>query len=279
LTKPTRRGFLAVATGSAAGLLQARQGQAAEATASAAAEDACILTPQAEEGPYYIDPKLVRADIRDGKVGVPLTLRLRVIEAGPCSALSGARIDIWHCDARGIYSAFPGQGDRHAIDTTNATFLRGTQMTDKSGWAEFTTIYPGWYPGRATHIHFKIFTDEKTVLVGQTFFPEALNEFIYTNVPDYTGRKRERAVLNVNDNVVVDADPGRLAFCAVKEERERYVASLTLGIDRNVNPSAIARNGATAGPPPAGMREGGPPPFQPIKDRLAALVPGVKRSK
>jgi protocatechuate 3,4-dioxygenase beta subunit len=279
LTKPTRRGFLAAATGSAAGLLQARRGQAAEATAPAASEDACILTPQAEEGPYYIDPKLVRADIRDGKVGVPLTLRLRVIEAGPCSALSGARIDIWHCDARGIYSAFPGQGDSHKVDTSSATFLRGTQMTDKSGWAEFTTIYPGWYPGRATHIHFKIFTDEKTVLVGQTFFPEALNEFIYTNVPDYTGRPRERHVMNVNDNVVVSADPGRQAFCAVKEERERYVASLTLGVDRNVDPAIIGRNGPQAGPLPAGMREGGPPPFQPIKDRLAALVPGVKRSK
>jgi protocatechuate 3,4-dioxygenase beta subunit len=275
LTQPTRRGFLSAATASAAGLLQVRQGHAAEATAASA--DACILTPQAEEGPYYIDPKLARADIRDGRPGVPLTLRLRAIEAGPCSALSGARIDIWHCDARGLYSAFPGQGDRHNIDTTNATFLRGTQLTDKSGWAEFTTIYPGWYPGRATHIHFKIFTDEKTVLVGQTFFPDALNEFIYTNVPDYTGRKRDRAVLNVNDNVVVDADPGRLAFCAVKEERERYVASLTLGIDRNVNPLAIARNGAMAGPPPAGMR--GPPPFEPIKDRLAALVPGVKRGR
>ena len=283
MIKPTRRGFLTAATGSAAGLLQARRGQAAEASPAAASEDACILTPQAEAGPYYIDPKLVRADIRDGKVGVALTLRLRVIEAGPCSALSGARIDIWHCDARGIYSAFPGQGDSHKIDTSSATFLRGTQTTDKSGWAEFTTIYPGWYPGRATHIHFKIFTDEKTVLVGQTFFPEALNEFIYSNVPDYTGRKRERAVLNVNDRVVVDADPGRLAFCAVKEERERYVASLTLGVDRNVNPDIIARNGAMAGPPPgsppAGMREGGPPPFEPIKDRLAALVPGVRRGK
>src|SRR3954453_9982536 len=89
LTQPTRCGFLTAATASAAGLLQVRQAQAAEATPRAAtSEDACILTPQAEAGPYYIDPKLVRADVRDGKVGVPLTLRLRVIEAGPCSALS-----------------------------------------------------------------------------------------------------------------------------------------------------------------------------------------------
>lgn len=279
MDKPTRRGFLAAATGSAAGLLQGGPLQAAEEQPATAIEQACILTPQAEEGPYYLDPKQVRSDVRDGKTGVPLTLRLRVIEAGPCTALSGARIDIWHCDARGIYSAFPGQGDSHKIDTTSATFLRGTQMTDRAGWAEFTTIYPGWYPGRATHIHFKIFTDEKTVLVGQTFFPEALNEFIYTNVPDYTGRPRDRHVMNVNDNVVASADPNRLSFCAVKEERERYVASLILGIDRNVDPGIIGRNGPQAGPLPAGMREGGPPPFQPIKDRLAALVPGLKRSK
>src|SRR5664279_56815 len=131
LTKPTRRGFLtAAAAGGAAGLPPIRQGQAAEAMATS--EDACILTPQAEPGPYYIDPKLVRTDIRDGKAGVPLTLRIQVIEAGPCTPITAARVDIWHCDARGIYSAFPGQGDTHNLDTTNATFLRGTQMADKA---------------------------------------------------------------------------------------------------------------------------------------------------
>lgn len=277
MTKPTRRGFLTAAAGSAAGLLQIRQGQAAEATPAATREDACILTPQAEAGPYYIDPKLVRTDIRDGKAGVPLTLRFRVIEAGPCSALSGARVDIWHCDARGIYSAFPGQSDTHNLDTTNATFLRGTQTTDKAGWAEFTTIYPGWYPGRATHIHFKIFTDEKTVLVGQTFFPEALNEFIYTNVPDYMKRSQQRLVVNANDHVATESDPEHRAYCAVKEERERYVAMLTLAVDRNAKMSA---DGPDRPPPPgAGPREGGTPPkAQWIKDRLAAVVPGLKRS-
>ena len=242
----------------------------------ATSEDACILTPQAEPGPYYIDPKLVRTDIRDGKAGVPLTLRFRVIEAGPCTPITAARVDIWHCDARGIYSAFPGQGDTHNLDTTNATFLRGTQMADKAGWAEFTTIYPGWYPGRATHIHFKVFLDERTVLTGQTFFPEALNEFIYTNVPDYTKRAQQRLVINVNDGVATGSDPEHRAYCAVKEERERYVAMLTLGVDRNAKMSA---NGSDGPASPPGMREGGRPPKpQWIKDRLAAVVPGLKRS-
>ena len=275
LTKPTRRGFLAAATGSAAGLLQARHASAADASPTSAIADACILTPQAEAGPYYIDPKLVRTDIRDGKAGVPLTLRFRVIEAGPCSALSGARVDIWHCDARGIYSAFPGQSDTHNLDTTNATFLRGTQTTDNAGWAEFTTIYPGWYPGRATHIHFKVFLDERTVLTGQTFFPEALNEFIYTNVPDYMKRSQQRLVINANDGVATESDPGHRAYCAVKEERERYVAMLTLGVDRNARMTADGPDGAA--PAPGGREGGRPAKAQWIKDRLAAVVPGLKR--
>ena len=279
MTKPTRRGFLAAATGSAAGLLQARQALAAEAVPSAASEDACILTPQAEEGPYYLDPKMVRAEVTEGRPGVPLALRLRVIEAGSCTPITGARVDIWHCDARGIYSAFPGQGDAHNIDQSGKTFLRGTQMADSAGWSTFNTIYPGWYPGRATHIHFKVFLDARTVLTGQTFFPEALNEFIYTNVPDYTKRSQQRLVINANDGVATGSDPEHRAYCAVKEERERYVAMLTLAVDRNATISADGRGGP---PPPPGMgpREGGgrPPKAQWIKDRLAAVVPGLKRS-
>ncbi|MGE7157141.1 hypothetical protein ACQKJ1_25815 [Methylorubrum rhodesianum] len=83
-----------------------------------------------------------------------MRLRLRVIEAGPCTPVAGARVDVWHSDARGLYSGYPGQGDDRAVDTSGQTFLRGTQMTDEGGWVSFETIYPGWYAGRATHIHF-----------------------------------------------------------------------------------------------------------------------------
>src|SRR5689334_11190805 len=114
--------------------MPARAAQAASESQAIGAEEACILTPQAEEGPFYVDPKLIRTDITDGKAGVPLTLRLRVIEAGPCTPIAGARVDIWHCDAQGLYSAFPGQGDQHMIDASRDSFLRGTQMTDASGW-------------------------------------------------------------------------------------------------------------------------------------------------
>lgn len=272
--KSTRRGFLGFISASAAGLLPTR----AQAAGAAADEPACILTPQAEEGPFYADPKLVRSDITEGKPGVPLRLRLRVIEAGPCTAIPSARVDIWHCDAKGLYSAFPGQSDAHNVDETGKSFLRGTQMTDAAGWVTFNTLYPGWYDGRTTHIHFKVFLDQRTVLTGQTFLPDALNEFIYANVPDYGGRARQRTVINANDHVIERADPEHRAFCAVKEERDRYVATLTLGVDRRAE-TTVGRAGPPPPPPPPGVR-GGPPPAgmfeRPIKDRLAALVPGLK---
>lgn len=264
MANATRRGFLGlVSTGAA--LLAPAARAASDSVGSSGADEACVLTPQSESGPYYLDPKLVRADIAEDRTGVPLQLRLRVIEAGPCTPIAGARVDIWHCDAHGIYSGYPGQSDNHKVDQTGKTFLRGTQMADAAGWAGFRTIYPGWYAGRATHIHFRVFVDDATVLTGQTFFPEALNEFIYTNVPDYTGRPKQRLVINANDRVATDADPDHRAYCAIKEERDRYLASLTLAISRK--PAA-----------PVEMPTGRLPPAPWIKDRLAALVPGLKRS-
>jgi protocatechuate 3,4-dioxygenase beta subunit len=281
VSSSTRRGFLGFVSASAAGLFP---GRADAAPVAADAEPACILTPQAEEGPFYSDPKLVRSDIAEGRPGVPLTLRLRVIEAGACTAIHDARVDIWHCDAKGLYSAFPGQSDNHNVDATGKTFLRGTQLTDGAGWVIFNTIYPGWYDGRTTHIHFKVFLGDRTVLTGQTFLPDALNEFIYTNVPDYRDRARQRMVINANDHVIERSDPEHRAFCAVKEERNRYVATLTLGVDRRANatvgrvgpppPPPGMHSGPPPGPPPGGM--GGPMFGRPIKDRLAALVPGLK---
>lgn len=265
LANATRRGFLGLVSAGAALLAPSAHAESESSTLSAGADDACVLTPQSESGPYYFDPKLVRADIAEGRPGVPLSLRLRVIEAGACTPIPGARVDIWHCDARGIYSGYPGQGDTHKLDQSGKTFLRGTQMADAAGWAAFKTIYPGWYAGRATHIHFRVFLDEATVLTGQTFFPEALNEFIYTNVPDYTGRPKQRLVVNANDRVATDADPDHRAYCAIKEERDQYLATLTLAVSRK--PAAAVE-----------MPTGKLPPAPWIKDRLAALVPGLKRS-
>jgi protocatechuate 3,4-dioxygenase beta subunit len=229
---------------------------------TAASHDVCFLTPQSIEGPYYLDPHLVRAQIADGRSGVPLRVDLRVIDGATCTPSRRARVDIWHADAQGIYSGYEGQGDKQELSTAGQKFLRGTQFTDGKGAVSFKTIYPGWYAGRATHIHFKVLLDDRNVLTGQMYFPDAVNEFIYANIPAYAGRLSPRAVVNANDRFANFHDPHRLSFCAIKEERDCYAASLILGVDR----SAVAQAGRLP-------REGGAPE-QPAVERVRLLVPG-----
>ena len=131
--------------------------------------DVCFLTPQSIEGPFYLDPRLVRAQIAEGRTGVPLRVDLRVIDGATCKPSERARVDIWHADAQGIYSGYQGQGDKQDISTVGQKFLRGTQITNSEGAVRFETIYPGWYTGRATHIHFKVLLDDRNVLTGQMF--------------------------------------------------------------------------------------------------------------
>jgi len=140
--------------------------------------DVCFLMPQSIEGPFYLDPRLVRAQIAEGRTGVPLRVDLRVIDGATCKPSERARVDIWHADAQGIYSGYQGQGDKQDISTVGQKFLRGTQITNSEGAVRFETIYPGWYTGRATHIHFKVLLDDRNVLTGQMYFPDAVNEFI-----------------------------------------------------------------------------------------------------
>ena len=226
--------------------------------------DVCFLTPQSIEGPFYLDPRLVRAQIAEGRTGVPLRVDLRVIDGATCKPSERARVDIWHADAQGIYSGYQGQGDKQDISTVGQKFLRGTQFTNGEGAVRFETIYPGWYTGRATHIHFKVLLDDRNVLTGQMYFPDAVNEFIYANIPAYANRLNRREVVNANDRFVNFHDPNRMSFCAIKEERDCYAASLVLSVDR----FAAAR----ADLPP---REGRAPE-QPAVERARLLIPGLK---
>ena len=236
--------------------------RAAPLADTSAFRDVCFLTPQQIEGPYYLDPGLVRAGIAEGRAGVPLRVDLRVIDGATCKPSARARVDIWHADAQGIYSGYEGQGDKQNLSTVGQKFLRGTQITNSEGAVRFETIYPGWYTGRATHIHFKVLLDDRNVLTGQMYFPDAVNEFIYANIPAYADRLGPRAVVNANDRFANFNDPDRLSFCAIKEERDCYVVSLVLGVDR----FAVAQ----ADRPSRAM----PVPEQSAVERVRLLIPG-----
>jgi len=139
--------------------------------------------PQAVEGPFHWDLRLVRADIREGRPGIPLLLARRVIEAANC-ALAGEAGRRLAVRRRGPVVRLPGAGGR-GMSIRGRTCLRGGQTTDMTGRVRFGTIYPGWYVGRAEHIHVKAFLDGRTMLTGQTYFPNTLSEFLDTQVPAY----------------------------------------------------------------------------------------------
>lgn len=164
-------------------------------TAEAASVPNCVVRPEMTEGPYFVDAQLNRSDVRvepsDGSVkeGTPLTLAFLVsqIANGACTLLPGATVDIWHCDAQGVYSGVADPG----FDTSAQAWLRGYQVTDAGGKAEFLTIYPGWYSGRAVHIHFKIRADSPAgaayEFTSQLFFDEGVTAQVYSQ-PPYAAR-------------------------------------------------------------------------------------------
>lgn len=149
--------------------------------------NACTLYPEQTAGPFYLDLDQLRSDITEGKSGAPLRVVVQV-QSAACAPLKDLAVDLWHCDAEGVYSGFPGQlGD---IDTTGQTFLRGTQVTDADGIVQFESIYPGWYPGRTTHIHFKVHASSTTEATSQLYFPEDVTTEIYAIAPyDARGQK------------------------------------------------------------------------------------------
>ena len=172
---PTRREAvrLFTAASTAALVLPADLLQAGEQSPIALGVPSCVVVPAQTEGPYFVDQRLRRADLRadpeSGTItaGLPLTLTINVsrIENGECAPLTGAVVDIWQCDVDGEYSDVLDRGRR--FDTRGQRFLRGYQVVDQDGRVQFTTIYPGWYPGRAVHIHFKIRTSMTAGRAGE----------------------------------------------------------------------------------------------------------------
>jgi protocatechuate 3,4-dioxygenase beta subunit len=145
-------------------------------TTTDAAAAACAVTPSETIGPYPSLTDMIRSDIREDRAGTPLTLTLTVNNASNgCAPLSGAVVDVWQCDAEGRYSQYAQGG----FDGRASTFLRGMQTTDSSGRVSFTTVYPGWYQGRATHIHVEVTLNGRSLKVTQIGFPETVNADVY----------------------------------------------------------------------------------------------------
>ncbi|MFI9580692.1 intradiol ring-cleavage dioxygenase [Streptomyces sp. NPDC052236] len=245
------------------------------AAAGASGEVCYRLASETTEGPYYIDADKIRKDITEGKEGIPMTLRLKVIDSDTCKPLRNAAVDIWHCDALGLYSGYEdlsggggggggtpptgtpsdmpsgaptgspppgGGGGGHQEPTDDKRYLRGTQVTDKSGFVEFKTIFPGWYQGRCVHIHTKVHVEGKLTdtgyegghacHTGQLFFAETA-VLDSAKVAPYNTETTVRTTLD-EDTIYPGngAEGGLLTLKYKKGQIARGVhASLTLGVD------------------------------------------------
>ena len=202
----------------------------ADAPATSGVADAtCEATPRQTEGPYYFDAGKVRRDITEGKPGIPLSVRLRLVETGSCEPIPGAAVDIWHTDAEGRYSGYRRQGDDGA-DTTGETFLRGTQFTDADGLVEFETLYPGWYRNRTVHIHFKAYTDDEHLLTSQLYFPGVITAAV-SAIPPYSLRNSP-GNNNESDDILMTSPANEALLGQVARDGDGYVVWLTVGIAR-----------------------------------------------
>ncbi len=217
-----RLGGLAAGALGAGALLGDDAGAGDGPRAVAAGLVACVLSPEMTAGPFALDGDKLRRDVREGKAGVPLTLRTTVIDVSTCKPISGAMVDIWHCDAGGTYSGFSQEG------TVGRTFLRGIQKTDRNGLALFKTIYPGWYPGRTVHIHVRVYLGGNIVHTGQVFFPEAVTDAVYKRSP--YRRRPDRETRNAADSIFRNG--GSRSMLKLTKTTTGYAARIAMGVHR-----------------------------------------------
>ncbi len=190
----------------------------------------CIVRPAMTEGPFFVDEKLNRSDVRNdpsskiNSAGAALRLNFLVssVNNKGCTPLKGAIVDIWQCDAEGIYS-----------DVQNAVgkkFLRGYQITDATGKAAFLTIYPGWYPGRTVHIHFKIrhtHNNKPREFTSQLFFDDTFTDQVFKATPYNT--RGNRNTRNTTDGIYRNG--GNQLLLATKADGAGYVATFDIGLN------------------------------------------------
>jgi protocatechuate 3,4-dioxygenase beta subunit len=209
-------------------------------TGGASGNATCVQTAALTEGPFFVDEKLNRSDIRTDPVsgavsaGVPLNLKFAVmrVDSSACTPLTGAYLDVWHCDASGTYSDVSGNGN--GTGGAGHKFLRGYQVTDANGVAQFATIYPGWYSGRAVHVHFKLRLyagSSKTYeFTSQFFFDESLTAAVHAQAP--YSNKGQRNTLNSTDGIYNGLSSTEKAALTLQTTKTAsgYDGLITLGV-------------------------------------------------
>lgn len=231
------------------------------AAATTPATPSCVLAPEIGDGPYYLDLEMLRRDITEDRAGVSLDLKFIVVNAVTCAPIRNAAVDIWMCDAAGVYSGYaapdpnappppPNSGFPHQEPVNDETFLRGVQLTDAHGAARLLGIYPGWYQGRAVHIHVKVHIDGRVVgstyqgghvsYTGQVFFPEAMNVEIeqlepYKSNPVTRVVNGQDAVYNRFDGASTEITLRRREHSSVRHGLSGVV---TVGVDPDAVPPA-----------------------------------------
>jgi protocatechuate 3,4-dioxygenase beta subunit len=213
----TRRRLLGLTAAGIAGAAWPVEQAAAGPRGVASGAVTCVLAPEMTEGPYYVPNEAIRRNITEGRPGTPLQLHLTVVNAATCKPLRAAAVDIWHADASGVYSGVAGNP---------GTFMRGIQKTNGSGLAIFDTVYPGWYRGRAVHIHVKVHLGGNVVHTGQLFFPDALTEQVYKRAP-YSARGNPDTA-NAADSIYRNG--GSLSLLHPVKGGGGYRASMVVGV-------------------------------------------------
>ena len=223
MKKLTRRELLQILGIGAVSSVVSFEGSFSKTNTDNRSVPSCVLTPEQTEGPFYFDVEQVREDIIEDRKGTPLNLVVTIVDSNDCKPIKDAIVDIWHADASGIYSGYKNQG----VDTTGQTYLRGIQITDSDGKAGFKTIYPGLYPGRVPHVHFKVFLDNKNYVTSQLYFPPEVSKHVYENNPSYN----KKGSINESSDLVVrwygGVDDLRMS---VKKDKNSLIASHTIGV-------------------------------------------------
>ena len=230
----------------------------------------CVTAREETQGPYWFDVDSIRSDLREDRPGTPLLLAVRAHDLSQCTngsapaAIPNSVVEIWHCDAGGVYSGFesasqggpggggpggggpggdspggdsPGDGgsgetsdgsysagDAEASPIDDGTYLRGAQVADRNGVVQFTTIYPGWYRGRTVHIHLKLHVDRKTVVTTQLYFDEAVNDAVFATSPYDAHTGRET---RNEDDSIYDSS----GLVEVRRTASGYLGVINVGVN------------------------------------------------